>query len=75
MSTNPLHSSFVLSIEAQPESNGFLHDIAEFLWGIFLGDEKKVRSVGGVFLSFFYLWMSLIVCVHGEPIILDFIII
>ena len=40
MSTNPLLSSFVLSMEAQPESNGFLHDIAEFLWGIFLSSGK-----------------------------------
>lgn len=61
MSTNPLHSSFVLSMEAQPESNGFLHDIAEFLWGGFFEVRGKIgscimqhrivrRSVGGVLL-------------------------
>ncbi len=35
MATNPLPASFILSMKAQPESNVFLHDIAEFLWGIF----------------------------------------
>lgn len=60
MSTNPLLSSFVLSMEAQPESNGFLHDIAEFCGG-FLKVRGKigscimqhrivVRRVGGVLL-------------------------
>lgn len=45
MSTNKLLPALTLSYEALSESNLFLHDVAEFLWGEFFWVGENFGSV------------------------------
>jgi hypothetical protein len=63
MSTNKLLSALALSEEALSESNLFLHDVAEFLWGEFFLVRENfgsalhcIRLCGGVEGEFCYFY-------------------